>query len=317
MHKLRYRQIHLDFHTSPNIEGIGASFDKKQFQSALKTGHVDSITVFSKCHHGYSYHPTAVGKMHPNLSFDLLDAEINACHEINVKAPIYFSAGLDHYVSSIHPEWCFVQNSGDNTGWACGALKPGFHKMCFNTGYLDYLCAQIEEIVRKYPDADGIFLDIISKAQCFCPTCIASMRAKGLDPENSADRDKLAEEILENFYVRTVQAARAVNPDMPIFHNGGNIAPGHRESMKYYSHLELESLPTGGWGYDHFPLSAKYVEQLGLDYLGMTGKFNTSWGEFGGFKHPNALRYECDAMLAFGAKCSIGDQAHPSMKMDE
>ena len=41
--------------------------------------------------------------------------------------------------------------------------------------------------------------------------------------------------------------------------------------MNYNTHLELESLPTGGWGYDHFPFSARYCQGLGVDYLGMTG----------------------------------------------
>ena len=82
-------------------------------------------------------------------------------------------------------------------------------------------------------------------------------------------------------------------------------------------HLEIESLPTGGWGYDHMPLSAKYAAtQKGVEYLGMTGKFHTSWGEFGGFKHPNALRYECAAMMAFGCRCSIGDQLHPNGELN-
>jgi hypothetical protein len=49
----------------------------------------------------------------------------------------------------------------------------------------------------------------------------------------------------------------------------------------------------------------------------MTGKFHTTWGEFGGFKHPNALRYECAAMLAYGAKCSVGDQLHPNGQLDQ
>ena len=49
----------------------------------------------------------------------------------------------------------------------------------------------------------------------------------------------------------------------------------------------------------------------------MTGKFHTTWGEFGGFKHPNALRYEEALCVAFGAKCSIGDQLHPDGHFEE
>jgi hypothetical protein len=48
----------------------------------------------------------------------------------------------------------------------------------------------------------------------------------------------------------------------------------------------------------------------------MTGKFHTTWGEFGGYKRPNALLYECDAMLAWGSKCSIGDQLHPNGELN-
>ncbi len=58
---LRFRQIHLDFHTSPFIEGIGTKFDKKKYQEVLKRGHVDSITTFAICHHGWHYHPTRIG----------------------------------------------------------------------------------------------------------------------------------------------------------------------------------------------------------------------------------------------------------------
>ena len=43
-----------------------------------------------------------------------------------------------------------------------------------------------------------------------------------------------------------------------------------------------------------------------------TGKFHTSWGEFGGFKHPDALEYECAQMVALGSKCLVGDQLHPN-----
>ncbi|MCZ8098068.1 MAG: hypothetical protein O9972_09145 [Burkholderiales bacterium] len=49
----------------------------------------------------------------------------------------------------------------------------------------------------------------------------------------------------------------------------------------------------------------------------MTGKFHTTWGEFGGFKTADALRYVASAMLAFGAACSVGDQVHPSGELEE
>ena len=85
---MRYRQIHLDFHTSEKIPGIGSAFSKEQFQKCLKLGHVDSVTVFSKCHHGWAYHPSTANEMHPHLNFDLLGAQLEACREIGVNAPV-------------------------------------------------------------------------------------------------------------------------------------------------------------------------------------------------------------------------------------
>ena len=55
MSKLPFRQVHLDFHTSEHIEGIGSRFSAENFATALREGHISSITLFSKCHHGWSY----------------------------------------------------------------------------------------------------------------------------------------------------------------------------------------------------------------------------------------------------------------------
>jgi len=316
MHSLRYRQIHLDFHTSPCIDGIGAAFDKEEYQETLRLGHVDSITTFAKCHHGWSYHPTVVGKMHPHLSFDLLSAQFAACKEIDVNVPIYVSAGVDNVASHDHPEWREVGPDGRYNGWSSSNIAAGFHKMCFNSPYLGYLCDQIREVVRMFPTCDGIFLDIISQGQCCCRWCLEVMEREGLDAEIEADRKACARIGLERYYKETTAACKGDRSSMPVFHNSGHIPRGRRDILKYFSHLELESLPTGGWGYDHFPVSAKYCRMLDLDFMGMTGKFHTTWGEFGGFKHPNALRYECAAMLAYGAKCSVGDQLHPDGRLD-
>ncbi len=316
-HNLRFRQVHLDFHTSPYIPGIGVRFEKGAWQQALKSGHVDSITCFSKCHHGWSYHPTEVGKMHPGLGFNLLRAQMDASKEIDVHVPVYISAGVDNVAALEHPEWREISVDGCYQGWSGPVNKPGFMAMCFNSGYLSYLTAQIREAVTLFPEANGVFLDIIFQGECCCRSCLGYMEREGLDADNPEDRRKCAVASLERYYQETTAACRINNKNMPVFHNSGHITKGNRDILRYFSHLELESLPTGGWGYDHFPLSARYSGKLGLDFLGMTGKFHTTWGEFGGYKHPNALKYECALILASGAKCSVGDQLHPNGEMDE
>lgn len=312
---MRFRQVHLDFHTSEAISSIGEAFDKAQFQQMLKLGKVDSITVFAKCHHGWAYHPTEANEMHPGLKFDLLGAMIEAAHEIGVKTPVYISAGLDEKLARRRPEW-LIRDERERTNWAPDFMTPGYHQFCMNTPYLDLLIRQIEEVVANY-DADGIFLDIVGVRKCYCQYCIASIRAMGKDPRDLDAMRQLWENTYRKYGQRVKDAIHALKPGMPIFHNSGHIRKGRRDLAAFNTHLELESLPTGGWGYDHFPLSARYAQTLGMDFLGMTGKFHTSWGEFGGYKHPNALRYETSLSLANGGGCSIGDQLDPSGKMDE
>jgi len=313
MYRLRFRQVHLDFHTHGDITGIGKKFSKRRFQEALKTGHVDSITLFSKCHHGYSYHPTKVGKQHPHLKFDLLAAQIEACREIGVRCPIYLSAGVDEFMAMEHPEWV-VKNRDGRT---YNPLEVVWFKLLrFNSPYLDYLCAQIEEVVQRWPDNDGIFLDIIGLREDYSEGALREMKSLGLKPDQADDMRAYAQRVLLHYYERTNTAVRSVRADTPVFHNGGHVPVGATKFNFFNSHFELESLPTGGWGYDHFAFSARYAATQPRDFLGMSGKFHTTWGEFGGFKRPAALRYECAGMLAYGAKCSIGDQLHPNGEMN-
>ncbi len=112
---MRFRQVHLDFHTSEAIAGIGSGFSKEQFQQMLKKGCVDSITLFSKCHHGWAYHPTVANEIHPELNFDLLGSMIEAAHEIDVRTPVYISAGLDEKLARKRPEW-LIRDIEDKQG---------------------------------------------------------------------------------------------------------------------------------------------------------------------------------------------------------
>jgi hypothetical protein len=314
-----FRQIHLDFHTSEQIPGIGSAWDKQHWQETLRRGHVNSINIFAVCHHGWSYYNTQVGRRHPGLAegFDLTRAQFDACREVGIRTQIYLTVGVNNRVAREHSEWRCINRNGGYYGWSQRPIDAGFHQLCFNTPYLNFVCDEVRELGRLFPETDGLWLDIIHKPLCYCRCCMASMQQQGLDPMVEADVARHADRVLQNYYRKTLAALREVHPTMRLTQNSGHVTRGDRRFLQHVTHLELESLPTWGWGYDHFPVLAKYCRLTGLEFLGMTGKFHTTWGEFGGFKHPNALRYECAAMLAYGAKCSVGDQLHPDGRLDE
>ena len=252
--------------------------------------------------------------MHPHLDFDLLSAQLEVCEELGVRAQIYISAGFDEKYAKAHQDHVIRNINGQCLPFDV----PGYHRLCFGTPYLDTLCAQIEEVMVKFKGRfNGVFLDIIAATPCYCDSCRKAMEERGIDINNPDQVYGYAKELYQHYCDRVDEVVHKYDPDMPIIHNdGGAIFLGRKTSSRNTKHLELESLPTGGWGYDHFPMSAAYARTLGKEFLGMTGKFHRSWGEFGGFKHPNALRYEAALANACGAKCSIGDQLHPDGECD-
>ena len=236
--------------------------------------------------------------------------------EAGIETAIYYSIGWDEHRAFLNPEWREVAPDGTLRCWGGNNLDAAWKFMCLNSDYLDYCCEQIRELADRFPEASGYWLDIIFMQECCCSNCIRSMEKKGLGWQNPEHRRREAYARRERYFEASNAAARTRRKDMPVFHNSGHLPQGDRDVFRHFSHFEIESLPTGGWGYDHFPLSAAYARTIGKPYLGMTGKFHTMWGEFGGYKHPNALSYECALMTAFGAGCSIGDQLHPTGEID-
>ncbi len=312
MTELRYRQIHLDFHTSEEIPGIGSKFNADEFADTLKAAHVNSITCFARCHHGWIYHYSDKYKaiQHPHLERDLLREQIEACHARDIRVPIYVTVQWDLRTVKEHPEWLTMDANGCHTGTP--PFQAGFYtKLCLNTGYVDWLEEYVVDICDTLP-TDGFFFDIVDKVDCSCRQCIKGMLDAGLDPSSPADRMDWAGRVLQRFEERLTKVVQSKHPEATIFYNAGHIGPHHRSILPNYTHLELESLPSGGWGYMHFPLTQRFARNLHLDTMGMTGKFHTSWGDFESLKNPLALEFECQNMLALAAKCSIGDQLHPT-----
>lgn len=313
-HKLRFRQVHMDFHTSEHIPDVGANFDAKQFAKTLHDAKVNSVTCFARCHHGWLYYdsknmPEAV---HPNLkNKNLLKEQIEACHEYDIKVPVYTTVQWDDMLSKKHHDWLVLDENGGP--FKQKTFKPGFYRnFCLNSPYVDYLKAHIKDIFESIgTPLDGLFLDILNLQPCACPRCVAEMQSLGIDAQDVEKRYEFAVMVMDRFKRDLTRYIHSIQTDCPVFYNAGHIGVRHKEALDTFTHLEIESLPGGYWGYDHFPATARYTRTLGLDFMGMTGKFHTDWGDFSSFRTQPALEYECFKSLAYTGKCSIGDQLSP------
>lgn len=313
---LPFRQIHLDFHTSEHVEGIAAEFDPEEFANTLKRAAVNSVTCFARCHHGWIYYDTKINpeRRHPHLKRNLLKEQIEVCHKHGIRVPIYTSIQWDHYTAQRHLDWLVVDEKGAPVGTPI--FEPGFYRrLCYNSPYRQFVEAHVREICEMFA-VDGFFFDIVHDLPCACFHCRELMHRRGLDPRKPEDRARFARETMIAWQAEMSAMVRRYHPKATIFYNAGHVGPGHRAMAAAFTHWELESLPSGGWGYQDFPLKARYTRTLGMETLGMTGKFHTSWGDFHSLKNKAALEFECFQMLAMGAKCSVGDQLHPNGKLD-
>lgn len=323
------RQIHLDFHTSEKIDSIGFKFDKNQFQEALKAGNVNAINIFAKGHHSWSYYPTKVGTQHPNLDFDLLRLQIEACREIGVKVFAYFTVGWSSNDAINHPEWAVLRPDGSNDYRdMVSELKPndtfqGWEYLEPSGPYAEYILEQTEELISNY-DIDGIWYDIIKPEFLnFNQWSLLEFKKLGIDPKDSTAVVQRTMERYREFFEAANGIIKKHRPDATVYYNGttktyntGDIALFKHRLFEYNTKHDLEDLPTAWGGYDIFPWRSKYFANTGKPIVAMSGKFHKAWGEFGGFKHKDALLYETASMVSFGASANIGDQLHPSGEMD-
>ena len=321
------RCVHLDFHTSPFIPGIGERFDKNEFSQTVREANVELVTVFAKCHHGYTYYPSKVDKLHPELKFNLLKEQIDAIRAAGARAPIYITAGWSEKDANEHPEWRQIDfftrkpvYMGDDPEKNQDPDAPfgecSWTTLCLLGEYGDRIEAITREICESFDVSDGIFYDIcFIRDNCVCEHCSSEMIKEGLDPENYDDVKKHYTDGRIKMMKKLTGIVHEYAKDAPVFYNGG-ASISRPQYHPYQTHYELEDLPTAWGGYDLMPLRAKFFEKYNKRYLGMTGKFHHAWGEFGGFKNKETLRYECADMLSVGASISVGDHLHPSGELD-
>lgn len=117
---------------------------------------------------------------------------------LDVKAPIYITAGWSALDAERHPEWWSRRPDGNyspvegfDPNAAPEQAKPeaAWMNLCLNDGsYAEHIYALTREICERYEQVDGLFYDIcFFEESCYCDECRAGMQAMGFCPDNEAD----------------------------------------------------------------------------------------------------------------------------------
>lgn len=297
------RAMHFDFHTSPGIPNLLGNFDAEQFADQLMGAQIEYINVAARCNMGYSYYNTKVGKKYDGLGErDMLQEIIQACHKRGIGVTAYINVALDHEIAADHPQWLRVERDG--TICRDNKKSNSFRRMCYNSPYRAHFLSEIYEISRY--DIDGIFCDCFALGECFCPNCRAEMLRLGVDTADTAAVRAYQHEVRLAFAEEIYQTLGEKKDKIKVYFNELSWV------MKHQTHAEIECLSTDPlWGYDYFDSMAAYTRTIFEDRVYMSGRFQNSWGDFGGVKPLASMQNDLyDAMMNSFA-LSFGDHLHP------
>ena len=247
-----WRKVHIEYHTSRHIPRLAERFNADEFGDRLLAAHVNGATVFAKDMYGYSYFPNSHGRMHPNLSFDLLGAQVAALRKRKISVLAYYMLTWNPELAERHPEWLVVHQPGDKSRPKLEEIS-GEQKAFMNTakpdaprrsttgarpkpaeppaedkGYRPYMwqfciCQEgflkgeldlIRELVSKY-ELDGVWLDGGGSPPCYCEECQRQLRKKGLNPLDAGVQYAHKEELRQTFFERIGVTIKKCAPCLP------------------------------------------------------------------------------------------------------
>jgi hypothetical protein len=102
------------------------------------------IQSFAVSCNGYAWYKNGIIPEQPGLKYDFLTEQVKLAHKKNIKVFGYFCAGSNTKWGLEHPDLSYG--------------IPSSPHIPYTAIYLDYLCASIEDAIRK-TDMDGVFID--------------------------------------------------------------------------------------------------------------------------------------------------------------
>ena len=296
--------LFFDFHTMPANPDVGKAFDFDAITDWIRECGVDFIVFPARCNLGTAYYPTKIGVPHEAMQRDLYGDLVVACHAKGIAISAYINVGLSHEEAYRHREWCVLDTEGRTYQEPFG--QSFFRQMCYNTPYAEHVAAMAREVAEWYR-VDGFFFDCFHTRPCIGRECMEKMKAEGVDWHDSAALNDFNYRKMLTMARKLSETVRAFDPELLIYFNGVD----YEAQAEYGSYLELECLPQGGWGYELLPMVSRYMRTLGKPILNMTGRFQKSWGDFGGVRTVPSVEYDCIYGIANAVPPTIGDHFHP------
>jgi hypothetical protein len=350
-----WRKVHIEYHTSRHMPRLAERFNADEFGDQLLRAHVNGATVFAKDMYGYSYFPSTHGRMHPNLSFDLLGAQVAALRKRKISVLAYYMLTWNPELAERHPDWLIVHQPGDKSRPKPQAISEQ-QKAFMNTlkpdaprrskaparsktaeppaedkGYRPYMwqfciCREafvqgeldlIGELVSKY-ELDGVWLDGGGSSPCYCDECVRQLRKRNRDPFNVSVQYAHKEELRHSFFERIHQVIKQARPGCLVCPQNEGTFYGLAKRVPLFDYSSQEALFTDAvhYGYHYFPTVIRYARGFGRPFHGCTVCFKDFWADFGGLKSPAQIHTEVAAFVSQGARSDIGDQLPPDGRLD-
>lgn len=297
------RALHFDFHTPPGVENIFGNFDAEKFAEQLADAHIEYVNITARCNMGFSYYNTKVGKKYSGLGDrDPFGEILEACHKRGIGVTAYLNLGLNHEFAADNHGW--LKMDRDGRVYQDNKKDSFFRAMCHNTPYREHFLAEIKELCEY--DIDGLFCDCFILRECFCPLCMSDMAKRGVDiNDNSAVLEyqhTVRREVVEQIH----SAMGEKYGKIKLYFNDMTRAQG------FQTHAEVECLTSSPrWGFDFFDSMAAYTRTIYEDKVYMSGRFQNSWGDFGGLKPLASMQHDLYDAMMNGFGICYGDHLHP------
>jgi hypothetical protein len=306
------RKIHLDFHTRPEVTGIGAGFDPESFADTLARAHVNALATPGKCQYGETYFDTALGHPHPGLVRpDLFPATVAACTARGIRVQAYFTLGLDDVAAAAHPEWRQRYKDGSYAAW-------GAKHICFASPYADeVVIPEALEMLERCPGLVGFWFDICLYCNgAFYSESFERLARKRLKKRAKDDHQRwlLGRQIIRECCQRIDRAIRRRLPDAENYFNS-LASPGEQENIQLQPIQEVEN-PIFFGGPELMTSYARWLRWHGRPVIGLVSRFQGPWMDPGTLRTPDQLRFDVGRAVALGCHVSMGDHRHPDGTLD-